>query len=351
VASLAAEQCGGPVALIVPRLEVAAGSAGLAASDLARLRAYAVARCSGRVAPVPPGVVAEVPIASGEELQGVVVLLGTAVPSAGAVERLRLVAVAALTEIALARASAAPRDEGASVTLLDALAGGATLSREEIVHRAARAGCDLRGGAVAVCCELDVERPHHVAALVRDDWPGALAQHVTGETGAPRLLALLPARARPAAGLAAAAGDLAARLSRHGPVGVSAPCEDPGGLGRAIEAAALALDLRAPGAAPATVTVADDAAMRRHYEATVGPLVRYDAQYGTELVGTLERVVAAGGDEAGVALDLAVPEHRVRYRLEKARELTGLDARLLAARRELALGLRCFRVLGPALPG
>jgi sugar diacid utilization regulator len=99
------------------------------------------------------------------------------------------------------------------------------------------------------------------------------------------------------------------------------------------------------------VTVADDAAMRRHYEATVGPLVRYDAQYGTELVGTLERVVAAGGDEAGVALDLAVPEHRVRYRLEKARELTGLDARLLAARRELALGLRCFRVLGPALPG
>jgi hypothetical protein len=361
VADLAAVECGGPVALIVPRLEVVAGSDGLGPAQLGRLRGYAVARCDGRVAPVPPGVVAEVPIASGEELQGVVLLLGDSPPSADAVERLRLVSVAALTEIALARASSAAPDEGASVTLLDALAGGAALSREEIVRRASRAGCDLRGGAVAVCCELHVERPHHVAALVRDDWPGALAQHVVGEVGAPRLHALLPARAGPPEGFVAAAHDLAARLSRHGPVGVSAPCEDPGGLGRAIEAAGLALDLRgeaapaptpAPAPAPAArVTVANEAAMREHYDRSLAPLVRYDDQYGTELVGTVERVLAAGGDVAGVALDLAMPEHRVRYRLEKARELTGLDARTVAGRRELGLGLRCFRVLEPALPG
>jgi hypothetical protein len=348
VASLAATECGGPVALIVPKLELVAGSSCLPPAELGRLRGYAVARCSGRVAPVPPRVVAEVPIASGEELLGVVLLLGDAPPSADAVERLRLVSVAALTDIALARASAAPPDEGASVTLLGALAGGASLSREEIVRRAARAGCDLRGGAVAVCCELHVERPHHVAALVRDDWPGALAQHVVGEVGAPRLHALLPARAGPSAGLVAAARDLAARLSRHGPVGLSGLCEDPGGLGRAMEAAALALDL---GDAPGAVSLADDAAMRDRYEATLAPVVRYDDQYGTELVGTLERVLAAGGDAAGVALDLAVPEHRVLYRLEKVRELSGLDARTLPGRRALGLGLRCFRVLGPALPG
>jgi purine catabolism regulator len=144
---------------------------------------------------------------------------------------------------------------------------------------------------------------------------------------------------------------------------VSAPCEDPGGLGRAIEAAGLALDLRdeaapaptpasAPAPAPAArVTVADEAAMREHYDRSLAPLVRYDDQYGTELVGTVERVLAADGDVAGVALDLAMPEHRVRYRLEKARELTGLDARTVAGRRELGLGLRCFRVLEPALPG
>jgi GGDEF-like domain/PucR C-terminal helix-turn-helix domain len=338
VASLAAAECGGPVALVVPRLELAAGSTGVGPADLGRLRGYALARCGGRVAPVPAGVVAEVPIASGEELLGVVLLLGDAPASADAVERLRLVAVAALTEIALARAPDAP-DESASVTLLDALAGGADLSREEIVRRAARAGCDLRGGAVAVCCELHVDRPHHVAALVRDDWPGALAQHVTGDAGAPRLHALLPARPRldPTA--------LAERLARHGPVGLSPPCADPGELGRAMEAAALAIDLdpRAIG-----VAQSDAGALREHYEATLAPLVRYDGQYGTELVDTVERVLA--GDVLAVAHDLGVPEHRVRYRLEKVRELTGLDATAAAGRRALGLGLRCFRVLGPALP-
>src|SRR4051794_10255886 len=115
VASLAAAECGGPVALVVPRLELVAGSGELAPAELGRLRGYAVARCAGRVAPVPSRVVAEVPIASGDELQGVVLLLGDAPPTADAVERLRLVAVAALTEIALARASAATPDAGASV--------------------------------------------------------------------------------------------------------------------------------------------------------------------------------------------------------------------------------------------
>jgi hypothetical protein len=336
VATLAAAECGGPVALVVPRLELAAGSEAIGPAALGRLRGYALARCDGRVAPVPAGVVAEVPIATGEELLGVVLLLGDAPPPADAIERLRLVSVAALTEIALARAPETP-DESASVTLLDALAGGAALSREEIVRRAARAGCDLRGGAVAVCCELHVDRPHHVAALVRDDWPGALAQHVTSEA-APRLHALLPTRPGhdPEA--------LASRLARHGPVGLSRPCADPGELGRAMESAGLALDLEP---APSGISVADPDGLRAHYEATLAPLVRYDAQYATELVDTAERVLAS--DVLSVAHALGVPEHRVRYRLEKVRELTGLDPGA-GGRRALALGLRCYRVLGPALP-
>jgi hypothetical protein len=350
VAELAAAECRGAVALIVPRLEVAAASAG-ARADLGRLRAYALARCRGHVTPVPRGVAAEVPIASGEELLGVVLLLGDVVAEESAIERLRLVAVAALTEIALARASHAP-DERASVTLLDDLAGGAALDREAIVRRAARAGCDLRGGAIAVCCELHVERPRHVAALVRDDWPGALAQHVVLETGAPRLHALLPARAGRGGDPEGAAHELAVRLARHGPVGLSAAYEDPAALGRAMEAAALAVDLRPDGGGgPWGVTVADPEAVRRHFEATVGPLVRYDVQYGTELVETLERVLAAGGDADGVALDLGMAAHRVRYRMEKVRELTGWDAATAPERRALGLGLRCLRVIAPALPG
>src|SRR5947207_1084055 len=141
--------------------------------EIGRLRAYAGERCAGRVAPVPPGVAVELPIASGAELLGLVVLLGSGGADERALERLRLVAVAALTEIALS--SGAVEDDRAAATLLGALAGGASLSREEIARRGARAGCDLRGGFAAVCCDLHVERPHHVAALVRDAGPGALA--------------------------------------------------------------------------------------------------------------------------------------------------------------------------------
>src|SRR4051794_34699702 len=86
VASLAAAECGGAVAPVVPLLELVAGSIEVAPAELGGLRGYAVARCGGRVAPVPAGVVAEVPIASGEELQGVVLLVGDGPPSPATVE-------------------------------------------------------------------------------------------------------------------------------------------------------------------------------------------------------------------------------------------------------------------------
>jgi DNA-binding PucR family transcriptional regulator len=133
-------------------------------------------------------------------------------------------------------------------------------------------------------------------------------------------------------------------------VGVSARCADPEGLGRALLAAGLAVDFRPDGGAWALVD-ADLAPVRAHYESTVAPLVRYDDVYDTELVPTLERVLDANGDEDLVAADLGVPAHRVRYRLEKVRELSGWDPAAAADRRVLALGVRCWRVVAPGLPG
>jgi GGDEF-like domain/PucR C-terminal helix-turn-helix domain len=335
VAALAADACGGPVAILAPELDLVAGSPGTSGA-LGRLRAYAAHRCGGRVAPVPTGVAAEVPIASGAELLGLVVLLGADGAEERALERLRLVAVAALTEIALARDTARPLvDEGAAATLLGALAGGASLSREEVARRAARAGCDLRGGFVAVCCDLRVDRPRHVAALVRDDWPGALAECVQ----AARLCALLPVRAD------VSAETLAARLARHGPVGMSPVRTDPAVAGRALEEAALAIDLGTATGPPWAVALADPTAVRRWFEETVAPVLRYDEQYGTELAATLARVLEGEGGVEAVAVQLGLPAHRVAYRLEKIRELSGLDAATAAGRRALALGLRCGRVV------
>src|SRR3954465_15629411 len=65
VAALAAGETGGVVAIVVPRL----GAPGAAAPGqaVAALQRYVGERGRGRTAAVPPGVVAEVPIASGDE--------------------------------------------------------------------------------------------------------------------------------------------------------------------------------------------------------------------------------------------------------------------------------------------
>ena len=219
VADLAAAECGGPVVLIVPRLEVLAPSADVRrraiSPSCAATCSSAAAAASHRCRPGSPPRSRSPPAPSCSARS---CCSATHRPGERALERLRLVSVAALTEIALAHARDVP-DEGASATLLSALAGGAELGREEIVRRAARGGCDLRGGAVAVVCELHVERPRHVVALVRDDWPGALAQHVTDGAGVapPRLVALLPLRtARSGRRRGRGGAGPAARASRAG---------------------------------------------------------------------------------------------------------------------------------------
>ena len=103
VADLAADAAGGPVAVVVPRLGVAVASAG-GEPALPAIRRYVGEQGRGRVAPVPPEVVAEVPIASGDERIGGVVLLDPGRPEPEAVEFLHLAAVAALTEVAVEEA-------------------------------------------------------------------------------------------------------------------------------------------------------------------------------------------------------------------------------------------------------
>ena len=151
VADLAAAESGGSGGLVVPRLGVAsrpratsAGGAGRAAP----LRASSAAAAGS--APVPEGVVAEVPIATATSCSARSCCSAT--PRAGDARSSACgsCAVAALTEVALAQAPATCPTRARRLTLLYALASGAELSREE-VRRAARGGCDLRGGAVALC--------------------------------------------------------------------------------------------------------------------------------------------------------------------------------------------------------
>jgi DNA-binding PucR family transcriptional regulator len=90
------------------------------------------------------------------------------------------------------------------------------------------------------------------------------------------------------------------------------------------------------------------AELQRFYAETVEPLVAYDEQYETDLVSTVEAFLEADGNVAGTAQRLFTHRHTVRYRLERVRELSGLDVGSSDGREKLSLGLKAMRVLGIA---
>jgi sugar diacid utilization regulator len=95
----------------------------------------------------------------------------------------------------------------------------------------------------------------------------------------------------------------------------------------------------------------DPAELQRFYAETVEPLVAYDEQYETGLVQTVEAFLEADGNVAGTAQRLFTHRHTIRYRLERVKELSGLDVGSTDGREKLSLGLKAMRVLGIAHRG
>ncbi len=94
----------------------------------------------------------------------------------------------------------------------------------------------------------------------------------------------------------------------------------------------------------------DPAELNRFYEQTVLPLVLYDEQYETDLVGTLATFLDCDANVNATAARLFTHRHTIRYRFERVRELTGLDVSSSDGREKLSLGLKAMRVLGIARP-
>ena len=142
-------------------------------------------------------------------------------------------------------------------------------------------------------------------------------------------------------------------------VGRSRPAPDPSALPRAAYEALLAANV-AQGKGVTALGFEETGAYRlllpamsedpgelaRFHEETIGPLLAYDDQYQTELVYTLESYLDADGNVARTAQKLYTHRHTVRYRLERVRELTGLDVGSSDGRERLGLGLKAMRVLG-----
>ena len=360
VAMLAADAAGAPVAIVVPRIgaAVTGGRDEFPGDDAGReeLRRYVADRVADRPSRVPETVAAEVPIASGDELVGAVLLLGPASGSEAA-EFLHLAAVASLTEVAVEEAREEV-EENLRGSFLEDLRARPDLEGDEVVRRAARLGCDLSAGAVALCAELTSDRPRHVVATIAEDAPGALAQHLDG-----RVYALLPGGGDPPEAVLGRARGLAERLRRHGLVGLSSFYSDPSELGRSIQEAELVLDVVRRSGAPIEqdigtgtyrllfrVLASHPEEVRSFFEDTVAPLVRYDDQYGTDLVGTLDAYLENNCNMNATAAMIYAHRHTVAYRLDRVRELTGLDPVRSEDRERLGLGLKAYRIIAPRLP-
>jgi sugar diacid utilization regulator len=364
VAALAAGAAGAPVAIVIPRLGAAVASPPAAEEDLATLRRYVADRVKDRPAQVPSAVGAEVPIMSGDDIVGAVLMLvGGREPSPEVGDFLHLAAVASLTEVAVEEAKEEV-EQNLRGSFLEDLRSRPDLEPREVVRRAGRLGCDLARGAVVLCAELSNDRPRHVVATIAEDHPGALAQHMDG-----RVYALLPA----------VGGDdapertlergrrLAERLRQHGTVGLSSFYADPAEFGRAIQEAELVLDVLRQSDAGGwdsdlrdigtgtyrllfRVLASHPEEVRSFYEDTVAPIVRYDDQYRTDLVGTLEAYLDQNCNMNATAAAIYAHRHTVAYRLERVKELTTLDPMLSEDRERLGLGLKAYRIIAPRLP-
>jgi sugar diacid utilization regulator len=251
--------------------------------------------------------------------------------------------------------------------------------REDILARAGELGLDLVEGATIV-----VARAHsHVPT--EDGWrqrvlavadrgaravvPGAIATLAArAEAPGAEIVIVLPGSDDAAAARTADAilRELQSALPGHTfALGRSRPATDPADLHRAGAEALLAanvvegdadrpvLAFEESGAYRLLLSAMseDPAELQRFYAETVEPLVAYDEQYETGLVQTVEAFLDADGNVAGTAQRLFTHRHTIRYRLERVKELSGLDVGSTDGREKLSLGLKAMRVLGIAYRG
>ena len=289
----------------------------------------------------------------------------------------RLVTTLVASEVERVRAPARATQE-ANAAFLRAILTRDLLDGEEIVSRGTDLGIALADGGSIV-----VARAHaHVPA--EEGWrarvlataergaravvPAAIAANAERETAAAEVVVLVPGNDDAVAKRAAEGilRELQAGLPGHTfALGRSRVAMDPLDLHRAANEALLAVNVaegdeerpllafEQTGAYRLLLSAMseDPAELQRFYAETVEPLVAYDDQYETELVRTVESFLDNDGNVAGTAQKLFTHRHTIRYRLERVRELSGLDVGSTDGREKLSLGLKAMRVLGVAAPG
>ncbi|HYH59740.1 MAG TPA: helix-turn-helix domain-containing protein [Thermoleophilaceae bacterium] len=338
VAEIAERHAGAPVAVVVPRVGVPA--------RWARYERYVGSGLAGGRPARPEEVTAEVAVSSGGQDVGAVLLLGPGRTDAG--EYLHVAAIAALTEVAVAEARD-DTEQSLRGSFVEELLRRDDMPADEVVRRGRRLGCDLAEGGVALCAEAHEGTPGRIVAAIGSHRADALAQVIDG-----RVYALVP-------GSVEDARRLAARLGRRATVGISSRYSEPDGLRRALEEAELVLRVSATGAVPEGgagegtyrllfhVLASRPEEIESFYQDTVAALVAYDEQYASDLIGTIESYLENNCNMNQTAASIHAHRHTVAYRLDRIRELSGLDPGRTEDRERLGLGLKAYRIMKPRL--
>jgi DNA-binding PucR family transcriptional regulator len=286
---------------------------------------------------------------------------------------LRLVTTLIASEVERVRAPERASEEAAT-SFQRAVLSGAIKDRDDLVARGKELGTDLSaGGSVAVVRA-------HARSPTEDDWrrrqravaarggrsiaAGSIAAPTEVEAG--EVVLLIPDADGDTSRRVAAAvlRELEAGLSGFAfALGRSRRVQNPLDFQRAFNEALLALNVvegdaeRVELAYDETGTyqlllpyMRDPAELKRFYRETVRPLVVYDEQYETDLLGTLATFLDCDANVNATAARLITHRHTIRYRFERVRELTGLDVSSTDGREKLSLGLKAMRVLGVQRP-
>ncbi len=287
---------------------------------------------------------------------------------------LRLVTTLIASEVERVRAPERASEEAAT-GFLRAVLDGRIEDRDDLVARGKELGTDLGAGASVVIIRAHPRNP------TEDDWrrrllalaargarsiaPGAIAAPTAEEPRRDRGAVSRRRRRDRAAGgrrrsCASSSRGCPGSRSRSAAAGgsrtrstCSAPATrrcSPRTWSRASPSAPSSHSRR-PGTYQLLLPyMSDPAELRRFYDETVRPLVAYDEQYETDLLGTLSTFLDCDANVNATAQRLITHRHTVRYRFERVRELTGLDVSSTDGREKLSLGLKAMRVLGIAAP-
>ncbi len=248
--------------------------------------------------------------------------------------------------------------------------------REELLNRARELSLELEDGASMIVARAHPQAPtdegwrarvravaERGARAVVGRSIAALSEREGAAAASAEVLLLVPGGDEALAARAAEAvlREMEAGLAGYTfAIGRSRIAEDPTELPRAASEALLAANVAQGDSDGVALAFEQTGAYRlllsamsenpseleRFYEETVEPLVAYDEQYETELVRTLATFLEADGNVAGTAQRLFTHRHTIYYRLERVRELSGLDVSSSDGREKLSLGLKAMRVLG-----